>query len=225
MLVYKLTDEQGMTHGDTQWGEGVSHEASGVGGLYGPGWIHCNDDPLIALLMNPIYTEFRSPRLWKALAEGPTLDNSGLKRGVRKLTTLREITLPEITLEQRVTFGILCAKEVYTESEWNTWADEWLDNTNRSSEAAKTAAYAAAEAVKEAASEIYTPAAITARAAETAAYAAVHAAADTDTEDYFYEAAAFAVDAAYYAHIVTGVEFYARLIDIIEQAMQRSSNR
>lgn len=40
MKLYKLTDSHGRTYNDTQWGPGVTHEASGEGELCGPGWLH-----------------------------------------------------------------------------------------------------------------------------------------------------------------------------------------
>jgi hypothetical protein len=40
MKLYKLTDEHGQTRGGTQWGEGVTHTATGTGTeLCSDGWI------------------------------------------------------------------------------------------------------------------------------------------------------------------------------------------
>jgi len=174
--LYKLTDSNGCTRGDTQWGPGVSHSGTGEGDLCGPGWIHAYTHPLLALLMNPGHANIDNPLLWESEGE-IALSDYGLKVGCRTLMTLREIPVPQITTEQRVRFGILCAKQVCDDLAWNVWADKWLSGEDRSRESASTAAARAA----------YTDADAAAFAAFAASAAADAAAAD---------AAAFAADAA-----------------------------
>ena len=165
--LYKLTDRDGQTWGGTQWGPGVSHSGTGEGELCGPGWIHAYEHPLIAVLLNPIHANFQNPRLWEAEGEIAIRDGQ-LKCGCKTLTTVREIPLPAITMEMRVRFAILCAKEVCAYPAWNAWADRWLSGGDRSEAAAGAAAEAAwaAEA-----------AAWVAEAAVWAAWAAAEAAA------------------------------------------------
>ena len=154
--LYKLTDRDGRTMGNTQWGDGVSHSGTGEGGLCGPGWIHAYEHPLIAVLMNPEHAGFDpdSMRLWEAEGE-VGLREGQLKCGCKTLTTVREISVPEITTEMRVRFAILCVKEVCREAAWNKWADGWLSGEDRSearaAEAASRAASRAASKASEAA--------------------------------------------------------------------------
>jgi hypothetical protein len=111
MIVYKLTDKDGRSHGDTQWGENVTHEGTGKGELCGPGYIHWYSDPLLAVMLNPIHGAFdpETMRLWRAdNHDSKTLTDHGLKGGSVKLTTLHEIPVPTVTTEQRVKFAILC---------------------------------------------------------------------------------------------------------------------
>ena len=147
MKCYKLTDQNGQTYNNTQWGENVSHSAYGESGqeLCSDGWIHFYTHPLLAILLNPIHANFNSPRLWEAESSGDEL-HEPLKSGSRTLTTLKEIPLPKISLNQKVAFGILCAKEVCTDKGWNAWADKWLSGEDRTKESAYSAAYAAAAA-------------------------------------------------------------------------------
>jgi hypothetical protein len=161
--LYKLTDEQDRTRGGTQWGEGVTHEASGEGELCGPGWIHAYTDPLLAVLLNSIHANFRSPHLWEATGVVGKTDH-GLKVGCTRLTTLRRVPLPEVTTEQRVRFGILCALAVCDEPGWRVWAERWLSGEDRTAEAAARAE-----------SELAAGAAARAEAATQAAWAAVEA--------------------------------------------------
>ena len=144
MIVYKLTDQKLQTYGGCQWEPGVPRETSGEGNLCGPGWLHYYHDPLLAVLLHPLHGNFFNPILWEAEAEGLHRDDRGLKGGSTKLTLLRQIDLPQFTTEQRVRFGILCAKAVYADPAWNAWADGWLSGKDRSSaEAAKAEAMAA----------------------------------------------------------------------------------
>ncbi|KKM64702.1 hypothetical protein LCGC14_1498680 [marine sediment metagenome] len=88
-----------------------------------------------------------------------------------RLKTIKQIPIPIITNNQRVNFSILCAMEVYIESEWTTWANNWLSGKNRTN----AAAYTAAEIANTKASVcIY--ATVDANAAYSAAYAAFDAA-------------------------------------------------
>jgi hypothetical protein len=186
--LYKLTDSRGKTRNGTQWGPGVSHSGTGEGELCGPGWIHAYEHPLIAVLLNPIHANFKNPRLWEAEGEVGLRDGQ-IKCGCKTLTTVREIPLPEITMEMRVRFAILCAKEVCAylawnawADNWNAWADKWLSGEDRT-QAAAAAQAAAAEARAEvrvaAAAQAARVAAAAAAAAERAAARAARTAAWT----------------------------------------------
>src|SRR6185503_6350169 len=53
------------------------------------------------------------------------------------LTTIKEIPLPVISLEQKVKFAILCGLEVCSEPSFVGWANAWLDGSDRSKKAAE----------------------------------------------------------------------------------------
>lgn len=144
MTLYKLTDQDGKTRagqaGETQWGPGVTHEATGKPGqdLCTDGWIHAYEHPLLALLMNPLHSNICNPRLWEC--EGRIGKREGqLKCGCRALTTVREIALPEITREQQIRFAIGCAWPTCQIAEWRTWARNWLTGKDRTAWAAEAA--------------------------------------------------------------------------------------
>ena len=178
----KLTDQNGQTHGNTQWGEGITHATDGNGRMCGPGWIHFYPDALIAPLANPIHADFHNPRMWEVRMEGE-IQHEPLKSGGTKCTTLRELLYPEMPIAVNVRWAILCAQAGgYTEPTWDTWAQAWLSDQNRSAEAAKVAweaphvAWAAAWAAVEAA-HVPWAAAEAAKVAEVAAeWAAAEAA-------------------------------------------------
>jgi hypothetical protein len=134
-ILYKLTDQDGYTRrgewNECLWAAGVSHSGTGEGGLCGPGHVHAYESPLLAVLLNPIHAGIANPRLWEAEGEIALRDGQ-LKCECVTLTTLREIPVPVISCEQRMRFGILCAKAVYANNAWNNWADNWLSGKDRS---------------------------------------------------------------------------------------------
>ena len=206
-IVFKLTDKFSRTKYNTQWGNNVSHAAKGDGKeLCSNGWIHYYTHPLIAVLMNPIHADFTYPKLWEAEASGEVI-NKPLKSGCKTLRTIKEIPLPEISRVQRIAFGILCAKEVYDDEAWNSWADKWLSGDDRS----KESAYAADAA----------------NAADAAAYANAAAADDADAAaSYAALAATLAAaraaraDAAYSANAAhASAEKAINFIELAEKAM------
>ena len=195
-IVYKLTDQNLQTYRGFQYQIGVPAVANGIGELCGPGWLHAYSHPLLALLLNPIHANIQNPRLWRAKAKAPVKDDKGRKLGTSELMVLEELVIPSLTLEQRLTFGILCAKIVFKNTTWEKWADGWLQGVNRTAAAAYAATAAAATAATAAAAAAaYADAAAT---ADAAAYAAAYAdtAADAAADAAAYAAAA--ADAAYF---------------------------
>ena len=140
--IYKLTDQDMRTHNGFQWTLNKEETASGKGGLCGPGFLHAYTDPLLAILLNPIHADIKSPRLFKGTGTVSKTDN-GLKIGCTEMTLTEEMELPVINIVQRIAFGILCTKEVYKDKDWNTWADNWLSGKDRTEATAEAAARAA----------------------------------------------------------------------------------
>lgn len=152
--LYKLTTPDHKTRKghpeETQWGEGITHTASGEGDLCGPGWLHAYAHPLLAVLLNPIHASISDPVLWECDGDVGK-DDHGLKVGCTRLTTRFVVSLPQVSTGQRVRFAILCAKQVCDAPAFVVWADNRLDGKDRSEEAVHAAARvaeAAAEAVE-----------------------------------------------------------------------------
>ena len=146
MKLVKLTDSEGNTYRNTYWDVGVTHKVKWGGQLCEPGCIHAYTDLTLALFLNPIHASFDNPRAW--LAEGEIkLNDNGLKVGVDTLTIIRELEIPIIATVNRVAFGILCAKSVYSEPSWLEWANDYLLDRDRSASAAAAARAAAAAAI------------------------------------------------------------------------------
>ena len=176
----KLVTQDLKTHNQFQWELGKKETIKTTGGeLCSSDFFHYYSDPLLSVFLNPIHADIENPRLFLVDVVGETLSDRGLKLGSKELTLIKEIDLPEVTLNQRIAFGILCALGVSKEPEFVLWANGWLDGSDRSSVAARAAAKQAARAATRAA-----------RAADAADYAAAAAA---DAADY---AAARAADAA-----------------------------
>ena len=167
---YKLTEQDLTTYNDTKWVLNEWKETSGLGELCTGGWLHCYTHPLLAILLNPIHANITNPKLFKCEVEGECLTDYGRKEGWTRMRIIEEMEIPQLSLINKVAFGILCALEVYKDKKWVTWANTWLENKDSSKESA--AAYYSANA------------AAAARYAANAAYAAN---------------SAYAADAAYYA--------------------------
>lgn len=133
---YKLTTPEMQTHMGCEWTIGEWKEAPGKGLLCSSGWIHCYDSTLLAVLMNPIHANFRSPRLFECESDGLELDDSGLKRGVQRLRLIRELQIPKPSRNQRLRFGILCALKINASNAFERWAQDWLSGKDRTIEAA-----------------------------------------------------------------------------------------
>jgi hypothetical protein len=145
--LYKLTDQNSQTQNNTTWGPNVTHTAKGENPLLcSAGLIHAYEDPVIAVLLNPIHGNFENPILWTAIGEGELIRDGQLKCGCKTLTTIEQINLPEVTTIQRIAFGILCALEVEKDSTFVKWANSWLAGSNRSKESAAYASWSAADA-------------------------------------------------------------------------------
>jgi hypothetical protein len=186
MMYYKLTDEDMRTRGTFQWQFDKwfsieQHKRDRHKELCSNGWFHCYDDPLLALLFNPIHANISMPRLFKVNVKGTRRVSFGEKYGFTfmRIPSGSEIELPGITTNQRIAFGILCAKEVYKDRDWNEWADRWLGGTDRSAWAAAAARAAARAADADAARDAAWAAAKAAAAAwaADAGWAAAKAAA------------------------------------------------
>lgn len=147
---YKLTDANDQTYGGCQWGEGVTHLISGEGNLCGPGWTHWYTHPLLAVMLNPTQGNFdlTTAHLWESPADQVAeKTDHGLKVGCMKGTTVRRVPLPEVTLTQKIAFGILCSLEVCTEQSYVTWANNWLLDIDRSQRTAAWTVWTAGETV------------------------------------------------------------------------------
>lgn len=143
MIKYKLTNQDMTTFGGCRWTVGVKKKTSGIGKLCGPGWLHCYDSPLLAVLLNQIHVNFTNPRLFECKTCGRGKHDNGLKSGHKSMTLIKELQVPAITITQKVAFAILCAKKVHDDWKWNEWADRWLSGEDRSIMSAADAAIAA----------------------------------------------------------------------------------
>ena len=183
--LWKLTDSNGKTFNDTQWGKNVSHSATGSATkLCSDGFIHAYRNKWIAVFLNPLYRHFKEPLLWEARGK-VVLENGDLKCGCKTLTTIKQYPLPYLSMEERVKIAIYCALSIYKKESFVAWAKNWLNGTDRSYKSARTAsnatfgaADAAANAAAAAAYAAADAAAYAAEAAEAAAFAAAYAAAN-----------------------------------------------
>jgi len=141
MKVFKLTNSEMKTYDGFQWKLKKTFKTSGDGGLCGPGFLHSYEHPLLAIMHNSIHGDFdlNTARMFEAEADGKIKKDGQMKMGSSELTLVKEIKIPKVTITQSIAYGILCAKEVCKDEDWNLWADNWLSGKDRSEETAKAA--------------------------------------------------------------------------------------
>ena len=182
---YKLTNQNMQTYNEFQWELGKKYVIENdEDALCGEGFFHFYCHPLLAILHNSIHAQLPNPRLFKAKVSGKNKTDGQLKEGWKKATLIEEIPIPEITIKQKIRYGILCALEVYNENSFVEWANNWLSGKDRSRAAARASADAAVVVH------------VAARAADAAAYAADAAAYAARAADAAHAAAYAAADAA-----------------------------
>ena len=209
MKYYKLLDQKMTSHNNTKWEIGVPITISKEGNLMCTDQVlHCYNHPLLAVILNPIHANIKNPLLFEISVDN-IVDSDGLKFASKSQTLIKEIPLPEISLEQRVEFSIRIAKLVYTEKKWNEWADSWLNGSDKSRESADDAAYAANGTAY-------------AYATAAAAYAANGASYAANGTAYAYATAATAYASAA-VNAAAKNEFNQKTIDIIESIVKVES--
>jgi hypothetical protein len=211
MKLYKLTDRNGFTSGNTKWEKGtilqLPHTPHPT--LCSKYVIHAYKNPNLAFLLNSIHANFFNPLLWEARGEIAVEDWG--KVGCFKLEIISKMDKPawintEKEIYVRVMFSTLCAESVLRFFEDNYPKD---NRPRKAIEAAKkylktksnadahvaalaaSAAAHAANAADAAAPAAYAAANAAAHAAYAAAYAAYAAAHDAYAAN-----AAYAADAS-----------------------------
>lgn len=145
MIKYKLTDQNMQTHGGFQWVLGKKEVITSPGAtLCSDQVFHYYASPEQAVLLNPVHAGIRNPRLFTAEIDKEVVFD-GLKGGCHEMTLVKELTLPTITLNQRVEIAIRLALTRCHNPCFTDWANNWLSGADRSAKAARAAARAAAD--------------------------------------------------------------------------------
>ena len=85
MPYYKLTDQNLQTYNGFQWTPGKWEQTDGKGELCTKHWLHCYNDPVLAVLLNPIHANVQNPRLFEIEVKGKKKSNQGLKFGFTRM--------------------------------------------------------------------------------------------------------------------------------------------
>lgn len=196
MKYYKLLTQEMTSHNYTTWEIGVPITIAKEGvEMCSDQVLHCYNHPLLAVIFNSIHADILNPKLFE-ISVDKIVNTDGLKFASKSQTLIKEISLPEITLEEKIEFAIKVVKLVYKDELWNSWADAWLSGEDCSKNSARTAALAALAA--DAADVAYRAARAAYRAASYAADAAAGVADCTDDKN----------------------EFNQKMIDIIEEIIK-----
>ena len=146
--VYLLTDKIVKTADGYQWVENGEDEPSKDRRIKG------YEHPLLAELRYPwdFPSGLFNGRLWQCEAEVVQC-NGQVECDCTKVNVIREVSPPQLTLEQKVTIAILCAMHVFKWRGWTKWAEAWLSGDDRARTA--TAAMEARDEVTAAAQKAW----------------------------------------------------------------------
>lgn len=213
-ILYKLTNPDDTTKGGMKWENGIEHTAPGAGKLCTAAWLHAYRDPLLAVFMAPAHGAFgRNANIWEC--DGDVGIDDGTKVGCSRIRTLQRIDLPTVTIEQRVMFAIQCARRVYSNPIWTSWADRWESGFDRTAATARTVETAAKSAPTRIAARAAGVMAARAAASAAESVAATSEAAATAWAARTAEAAAWAARAAESEVRAAGAEGIDDLISIV----------
>lgn len=135
MTYVKLTREDGTTRNNMPWAVGITNRATGRGNkLCTDGVLHVYDTPEQAAFMRLAYCDSYT-KAWEVRSRCKGVSD-GAKRGIKSCTVIREIELPELTIEQRVEIAICTSLLVYSDLRYAAWARRWLSGEDRTAKAA-----------------------------------------------------------------------------------------
>jgi hypothetical protein len=143
-VLYKLTDSDDRTFGNTKWGENIIHRAAGQvvskddptkvmndkPSLCSSYWLHAYTNPVIAILVSPMHVDFVNPNLWVCTGKPKIMDADG-KVGCTKLTTHYRMVCPIVSETTRICWAMRCLSKVYKEDAFNLWANNWVSGYER----------------------------------------------------------------------------------------------
>lgn len=204
MKLYKLTNQDSYTRNKIHWEIGVTVSVTIEGStLCTSQVIHAYTSPLLAELLNPLHANLKDDKILYE-CEGDIVVSDHTKVGVKSLTPIKRINIPEITIIQKVAFGILVALEVYNDIGFARWTERWLSNIDRSYSSAlaahnnaNNAAYTARAAYNaNAATKAAAAARASSYAASRASYASYASSYTSSYADIVAEAASYAAEAA-----------------------------
>jgi len=131
-----LPDGKSKANTSVVWKEGITHYANkGEVVSCTNTAIHFYEHPLLAVFFAPIHTYDSKFILWEYEPVGK-IETDGCKSWSIGGTTIRQIDIPILTTEQRVSIAIQAALLIYYNPSFVVWAKSWLDGSDRSTRSA-----------------------------------------------------------------------------------------
>jgi len=88
--------------------------------------------PLVAILLNPWHAQLDEAKMLELQFTSAAFSASDptIKMDVR------EVRMPEATTDQKIIFALMVIVEVYNNEQFNLWAENWINGSDRSAESA-----------------------------------------------------------------------------------------
>lgn len=120
-MFYLVTDQDNKTWRDIQWGENVTHDEENSNYHF-----EVYNSPQVACYMYPCYEGIKNPKIWLCTTGDNLSREDGFRTRFAKITTIKEFPISLPTIEQRITFGILCAMSLVLNPLFRNWALSYL---------------------------------------------------------------------------------------------------
>lgn len=125
---YKLTDQWNQSSDGREWGPAVKHKVKAASGS-GEARILCYASPSLALLLNPHFERYATPRIWEAFVDVEAVRGDAIV-ACSEVATTRQVTPPALNGLHHARFAVLCARaasgEGALDARFREWADRWV---------------------------------------------------------------------------------------------------
>lgn len=130
-MYYLITDQEGKDWRGRLWAAGVSHTEENENYHFA-----VYNSPLVAVYMYPAYEGIKNPKLWLCSGDNPSVED-GLRSSFATLSVQSLFTAQFPTVEQHITFGVLCAMNLVMNPVFREWGLKYLRGEDTSKESAQ----------------------------------------------------------------------------------------
>lgn len=127
----KLIGKDMKTRHNTRWKEGIPNEVKSLNPNHGHDYFLYHPHPLLAMMLRSFFGCEEYTELYEVIPEGIVVEYGGSCH-CTKLTLRRKLEVPQVSLNQIIGLGLLCAQQVYQSKDFLKWTNNWVQSIDRS---------------------------------------------------------------------------------------------